>query len=75
MSKNSQKLTICLESVRKDFLGLYDIIALINHKPYSYVLNSEYIVRKVQDLIKRHRPGKALQLLKKSNIKSKESEE
>lgn len=68
-SKKGQKLTLCLESVKRDFMGVFKVVALINKIPYTFYINSEYAVRKTEELIKKHRPGRALKLLKDFNIK------
>lgn len=68
-SKKRQKLTFCLEVVSKDFFGIFTVETLINGKEYTFCLNSEYILRKIESLIHRHKSGKALNLIKKWNVK------
>gem|GEM_PF-6185215 len=64
MSKKSQKLTVCLGSVVRDFNGFWEVSIGINGKEYTFGIQSEYIVRQVQRLIRRNRGGKAISLLK-----------
>ena len=68
-NKNGQKLTLCLESIHKDFFGLYWIVALINGKPYNYCISSEYAVRTIEKNIRIKRCGKALKILNAFNIR------
>jgi len=68
-NKKRQKLTLCLECISKDFFGVFKIDALVNGKTYTFHTSSEYSVRKVEELIKKRRPGKALNLLKLFNLK------
>lgn len=49
------------------FDGLIDVDVSINKKIYSFTLTSEYILDKVQKLIRQKCPGKALNLLKENN--------
>jgi hypothetical protein len=62
-------MKLTLEVVSKDFFGIFTVHALIDEKPYTFVLNSEYAIRQVQKLIRQRRPGRALNMLKKFNVK------
>jgi hypothetical protein len=62
-------MKLTLEVVSKDFFGVFTVQALIDEKPYTFVLNSEYAIRQVQKLIRQRRPGRALNMLKKFNVK------
>ena len=53
----------------KSEFGLFEVVVLINQKPYSYRLNSEWAVRKFQTLFDKGWNGKALNVLKKFNLK------
>ena len=56
-------MTLCLESKTRDIFGVWEVSVLINSKSYTYPINSEFVVRKVEDLIRKRRFGKALKLL------------
>lgn len=64
MSKKIQKLNLSLESIVKDPFGLYEVHTRINGKLYTFPVTSEFAVRKVQSLLHRNKPGKALNLLR-----------
>ena len=68
MSKKGQKLTISLESKTKDWSGVYELIINISGKRYTYLITSEFAVRKIEQLIRRRKPGKALNVLRLFNI-------
>jgi hypothetical protein len=68
-SKKGQKLTVSLGSITKGWNGVYDIDVLINGKKYTFFITSEFAVRKVKQLIKRRKPGKALHTLKLFNTR------
>jgi hypothetical protein len=61
-------MKLTLEVISKDFFGVFTVQAWVDAKQYTYVLGSEYAIRQVQKLIRQHRPGKALNMLKKFNI-------
>lgn len=71
MFKKRQKLTLCLISKIKDYFGLWEVNILINKKEYTFLIPSEYAVEKFERMSKRF-PGRALNLLKKFNVKEKE---
>jgi hypothetical protein len=64
MSKKIQKLNLSLEAIIKNPFGLYEVHTLINGKPYTFPITSEFAVRKIQSLLRRNKPGKALSLLR-----------
>lgn len=47
--------------------GLYHVSVLVNDKEYTFTLNSEYAYSQYRKLLK-HRPGAALNMLKKWNM-------
>jgi hypothetical protein len=71
MFKKRQILTLCLVSKIKDYFGLWEVNVLINKKEYTFLIPSEYAVEKFERMSKCF-PGRALNLLKKFNIKEKE---
>jgi hypothetical protein len=73
-SKKGQKLTLSVLSKVKDVFGLWEVDVKINSKVYTYQISSEYLLRKVDSLIYRHKPGRALYLLKIANVTVKQEE-
>lgn len=67
-SKKSQKLTLQVVSKSKDCFGVWEVNVLINSKPYTYNLTSEFAARQIDKLVNK-KPGKALALLKQFNLK------
>lgn len=67
--KKRQKLTVCLTSKVRDIFGVWHCEVVIGKKEYSFHIVSEFAVRKVEQLIRRHRPGAAVNLLKQFNVK------
>lgn len=63
MSQKGQKLTIYLLATRKDCFGVIEVDVSINGKQYTYPITSEFILRKVQKMIRLKKFGKALHLL------------
>jgi len=63
-----QKLTCLLTSETKDFFGVWEVEVLVNGKTYTFPISSEFLLRKFKSLLYRHKPGKALALLKKAKI-------
>lgn len=68
MSKKGQKLTICLESKTKDLFGVWELVIRSDKKRYTYLIPSEYIVRKFEKLLRQKRFGKAIHTLSIFNI-------
>lgn len=68
-NKNSQKLTICLIAETKDSFGVIEVSIKINGKDFTYPITSEFALRKFKSLLRRHKPGKALHLLKLFTVK------
>jgi len=68
MSKKGQKLTVCLLSKVRDCFGVWEITVVINEKPYTYPIDSEYAVRKIEKMIRLNKPGKAIHLLSQFKI-------
>ena len=64
MIKKRQNLTICLVSKIKDFNGVWEVEVLINSKTYTYPINSEFALNKIESLLYRHKYGSVLKLLK-----------
>jgi len=56
----------------KTEFGLFEILVVINKKPYSYRIDSEWAVRKFHFFFYKGWNGKALNILKKFNLKVKE---
>ena len=71
MIKKRQKITVCLTSKSRDFFGVWSVDVLINSKEYTYSIPSEFAVEEFERLCKKT-PGKALNWLKKFNLKEKE---
>ena len=67
-TQKGQKLTIKLDGICKDFFGVYEVAVVINGKPYTYPVGSEFIVKKVQKLIKFKHFGKVINLLRQFKI-------
>jgi len=63
-AKKRQNLTIRLVSKIKDYMGIWEVAVLVNGKLYTYPISSEFAVRKVESLIRRRKPGRALRVLK-----------
>jgi len=63
-------MKLILEVVSRDFFGVFTVQALIDTKPYTFAVNSEYAIRQIQKLIRQRRPGRALNMLKKFNVKA-----
>ena len=72
MPKKRQKLTICLTAKRKDFFSVWEMDVLINGKEYTYSIPSEFAVEEFER-IALHTPGKAINWLKKFNLKMEEA--
>lgn len=51
--------------------GLYHVSVLIDNKKYTFILNSEFAYRQYKKLL-RYRPGAALDVLKKWDVKEEE---
>lgn len=68
MIKKRQILTLCLIAKTKDFFGVWSVDVAINGKIYTYSIPSEFAVEEFERLIM-HTPGKALNWLKKFNLK------
>lgn len=65
MRQKGQKMTLCLGSCIKDEFGVYEQEVFINGKLYTYPLSSEFIIRKINTLVRRKKFGAAIQLLNK----------
>lgn len=65
--QKGQKLTLLLESWKKDMFGVWELRIHINSSCYTYLLPSEFILRKVCYLSTIN-PTKALKLLKENAI-------
>jgi hypothetical protein len=61
--KKGQNLTCKIGSKTKDEFGIWEIEIFINGNLYTYPITSEFAVRKVESLLRRHKPGKALHVL------------
>ena len=78
-SQKLQNMHLLIESTSRDSFGVIEVKTILNGKPYTFPITSEFALRKVQSLLRRHKPGKALQLLrlflveKESNTYLKES--
>lgn len=62
-------LTLQFESVSRDFFGVFTVQVLVNRVPQTFTLGSEYAVRTAQKLNYKHKPEKALKMLKDFNLK------
>jgi len=62
------KLEVTLISEVRDFFGVWEVTVDINEKVYTYPLNSEYAVRKIEKMIRLRKFGKALHLLSQFKI-------
>jgi len=69
MVKKRQLLTLLLTSKIKDCFGVYEVEALISGKPYTYLISSAFAVEECERLIRLRKPGKAINWLKKFNLK------
>lgn len=67
-TQKGQKLTICLVSKIRDCFGVIEVCVLINGKEYTYPISSEFKLRKIESLLYRKKPGKALNLLRDAKI-------
>jgi len=63
MPKKRQKLTICLVSKVRDCFGVWETTVTINDKLYTYPIDSEFALRKIEQMIRTKKFGKALYLL------------
>lgn len=68
MSKKCQNLTVSLISKMRDYFGVWEVEVLINGVVYTYPISSEYILKKVEKLLRLKKPGKALYLLGQAKI-------
>jgi hypothetical protein len=68
MTQKHQLLNICLISKVRDFNGIWEVSILLNGKAYTYPITSEFAVRKFESLLYRHKPGRALEILRKFKI-------
>jgi len=63
-------MKIFIVSVMKDWTGLIDVTVRVNgKKDYTFTLSSQFDFEEFERLLK-HNPGKALNWLKKTEIKS-----
>ena len=62
--QKGQKLTIRLVGISKDCFGIYEVTVNLNGKTYTYPISSEYIVKKIEKLIKFKHYGKVMNLLR-----------
>ena len=69
MSQKSQKLTIRLVAIRTDIFGVIEVDVILNNKLYTYPITSEFALRKVQSLLYRHKPGRALKVLEMFKVR------
>lgn len=61
MGKYIQDLKIV--SKTKDFFGVIEVCVSINGKIYTYPITSEFIIRKIEKMLRLKKFGKALHLL------------
>lgn len=61
--KKGQLLTISLIDELIDCFGVIEVHILINERPYTYPINSEFALRKFKSLLRRKKFNKALKIL------------
>ena len=57
------KPAVKIISKTRDCFGVWEVSVLINGRAYTYPVDSEYIVRKIEKMLRFRKPGKALHLL------------
>ncbi len=66
--RREDKLCVSIISKIKDFFGVWEVSIFINTKEYKYFLNSTFKVEQVEKLIRKHKPGKAINFLRQNNL-------
>jgi len=62
-------MKLIIQSVERDFFGVFHLSILIDGKEYSFHISSEFALRQANLAMKKHRPGRALNILKQFNHK------
>lgn len=58
-----QNLTICLVSKTKDYFGVYEVKVNINGKERTFLVTSEFILRKIEKAVRNRHFKKAIYML------------
>lgn len=67
-TEKGQKLTCQLLSKVKDYFGVWEVTVLINNRLYTYPISSEFLLKKVEKLIRLKKFGKAIHVLSQAKI-------
>lgn len=63
-----QKLKVVLTSKIKDCFGVWEVCVAINGRHYTYPIESEFILRKVEKMIRLEKYSKAIHLLSQFKV-------
>lgn len=62
------KLKVALISKVKDCFGVWEVAVTINERLYTYPIESEYILKKIEKMIRLKKYGKAIHLLSQFKV-------